>query len=393
MQKYPGVMGGKVSLPPLFSSTVDRNHLDLSWPDFSFYMPRKPHKLRTRGRLHPQMVAESAADLEIRFRSLCILATSAPPTASGSPRGARVTNEMLVNELVGHPPGTAHCALARPPPPSARPRHSWEDRTMAGSTTLWLGGPSHVWLPPGGPYAPAQFIGDHGRINSTCATINRHRQGGFQQHLCYMTFVEQCSYKYLLNRRSATRTSSSTYCYAAPSSSTCVTACRTRVLSTGCSRVYITCRWLTRKPCCDGAMAQGMTRPCGRYGRSRAHGRADIDAVSDFMAELLSQYASKQTFAVRRPLVRSKFTAKTTCGATMLEPAWMEHYLMEDNSTCIRPIPQGKNSDLLAGVEHTAARSRAVPPHMTCATLLSRTCARDGNERQLAPATHRLALT
>ena len=37
---------------------------------------------------------------------------------------------------------------------------------------------------------------DAGRINSTCATINRHRTGGFQQHLCYMTFTEQCSYKY-----------------------------------------------------------------------------------------------------------------------------------------------------------------------------------------------------
>jgi hypothetical protein len=46
------------------------------------------------------------------------------------------------------------------------------------------------------------FIGDHGRINSTCATINRHRTGGFQQHLCYMTFTEQCSYKYLLNSAS-----------------------------------------------------------------------------------------------------------------------------------------------------------------------------------------------
>ena len=33
--------------PPLFSSTVNRAHLDLPWADFSFFMPRRPHKLRT----------------------------------------------------------------------------------------------------------------------------------------------------------------------------------------------------------------------------------------------------------------------------------------------------------------------------------------------------------
>jgi hypothetical protein len=46
--KYPGATSGRVRLPPpLFSSTIDRAHFDLAWPDFSFYMPRKPHKLRT----------------------------------------------------------------------------------------------------------------------------------------------------------------------------------------------------------------------------------------------------------------------------------------------------------------------------------------------------------
>ena len=39
------------------------------------------------------------------------------------------------------------------------------------------------------------FIGDHGKIRQTCEQIGRHRTGGFQQHLCYMTFTEQCSYK------------------------------------------------------------------------------------------------------------------------------------------------------------------------------------------------------
>ena len=48
--------------PPLFSSTIDRAHFDLPWPDFSFYMPRRPHKLRTPpwSKLHPQMLRESA---------------------------------------------------------------------------------------------------------------------------------------------------------------------------------------------------------------------------------------------------------------------------------------------------------------------------------------------
>ena len=48
--------------PPLFSSTVNRAHVDLPWPDFSFYMPRKSHKLRTPPwrSLHPQMLNQSS---------------------------------------------------------------------------------------------------------------------------------------------------------------------------------------------------------------------------------------------------------------------------------------------------------------------------------------------
>ena len=39
------------------------------------------------------------------------------------------------------------------------------------------------------------FIGDHGKITKTCHQIGRERKGGYQKHLCYMTFTEQCSYK------------------------------------------------------------------------------------------------------------------------------------------------------------------------------------------------------
>ena len=63
---YPGVPvagGGGGLPPPLFSSTIDSAHLDLAWVDFSFYMPRRPHKLRTPpwSRLQPQMLEQSAA--------------------------------------------------------------------------------------------------------------------------------------------------------------------------------------------------------------------------------------------------------------------------------------------------------------------------------------------
>jgi hypothetical protein len=59
--KYPGGAVGALP-PPLFSSTINRGHVDLPWADFSFYMPRKSHKLRTPpwSELHPKMIRESA---------------------------------------------------------------------------------------------------------------------------------------------------------------------------------------------------------------------------------------------------------------------------------------------------------------------------------------------
>ena len=35
------------------------------------------------------------------------------------------------------------------------------------------------------------FIGDHRKIKRTCEEMGLHRKGGFQQHLCYMTFTQQ----------------------------------------------------------------------------------------------------------------------------------------------------------------------------------------------------------
>ena len=146
MDKYPGsIPRGNVKAqlpPPLFSSTVDRAHLDLAWPDFSFYMPRRPHKLRTPpwSKLHPRMLEQSAA---LRWEDKVSLAVHTGNV--GSPYRKRLAAEAVIS--------------------------------------------------PGEILVNELFIGDHGRINSTCAQINRHRTGGYQKHLCYMTFTEQCSYK------------------------------------------------------------------------------------------------------------------------------------------------------------------------------------------------------
>ena len=45
-------------------------------------------------------------------------------------------------------------------------------------------------------------IGDHGKIRNTCKQLGIHTKGGFQQHKCFMPFIDQCSYKYLLNSAS-----------------------------------------------------------------------------------------------------------------------------------------------------------------------------------------------
>ena len=128
--------------PPLFSSTVNRGCVDLPWADFSFYMPRKSHKLRTPpwSVLQPRMMRQSAG---VRWEDKIELAMHTGNV--GSPYRKKLAavakdnaDTMLVNEL---------------------------------------------------------FIGDHGKITKTCHQIGRERKGGYQKHLCYMTFTEQCSYK------------------------------------------------------------------------------------------------------------------------------------------------------------------------------------------------------
>ena len=154
--KYPGIARSKVSgqatidlPPPLFSSTISRHHLDLPWLDFSFFMPRKPHKLRTPpwSKLHPRLVEQGGS---VRWEDKVELAmhtgnVGSPFRQALAAAARRYPSTMLVNEL---------------------------------------------------------FIGDHGKIRKTCEDLGLHRQGGFQQHKCYMTFAQQCSYKYLLQSAS-----------------------------------------------------------------------------------------------------------------------------------------------------------------------------------------------
>ena len=95
---------GAASLPPpLFSSTVNRAHFDLPWPDFSFYMPRKPHKLRTPpwSKLHPQMLRESST---VEWATKIPLAVHTGNVGSAyrkrlAEEAKRSPNEILVNEL------------------------------------------------------------------------------------------------------------------------------------------------------------------------------------------------------------------------------------------------------------------------------------------------------
>lgn len=89
--------------PPLFSSTTNRGHLDLPWLDFSFFMPRGDHKLRTPpwSVLHGSMLQQSAT---LRWSEKIELAMHTGNV--GSPFRKRLVaaaaanpGEILVNEL------------------------------------------------------------------------------------------------------------------------------------------------------------------------------------------------------------------------------------------------------------------------------------------------------
>jgi len=290
--------------------------LDLAWPDFSFYMPKKPHKLRTPpwSKLHPQMLRESST---VEWATKIPLAVHTGNVGSAyrkrlAEEARRSPNEILVNEL---------------------------------------------------------FIGDHGKIKSTCAQLGLHRKGGFQQHKCYMTFLEQCSYKYLLNSASIGYANKFKYLLLCGSVVIYVREGMQHKefyeygLVSGVHYVSVDTaadvpamvRWLKEHD--DYARAVALA------GRARM-ATLDIDAVADFMAELLKQYAKLQTFRV----TPSKGAVRIQCEDDLWrhyarDPGWMDHYVSEDNSTCITPPPVSGLGPPGWGGAYAGSKPRCVASH------------------------------
>lgn len=137
-------------LPPaIWASTTNRAVMDLPWVDFAWFFPRRPHKLRTQpwSKLHGELVAAGGTvqwgdKIELAIHTGNVMS---PWRQSLGAIAQQNPGEMLINEL---------------------------------------------------------FIGDHKKVQKTCAQLGLHKKGGFQQHKCFMTFAEQCGYKYLLNSAS-----------------------------------------------------------------------------------------------------------------------------------------------------------------------------------------------
>jgi len=292
--RYPGVTAATPQgayPPPLFSSTVNRAHLDLPWLDFSFFMPRVDHKLRTPpwATLQPQMLEQSS---HVRWEDKIELAmhtgnVGSPFRKRLSEVAAKNPKTMLVNEL---------------------------------------------------------FIGDHGKIKQTCAELGKDRQGGFQQHLCYMTFVQQCSYKYLLNSASIGYANKFKYLLLCGSTVIYVQDGMTHKefyeygLLPGVH--YVTVPTAADVPAMVEALKKNdsYARAVAEAGRARL-AALDVAAITDFMAELLTGYSQRQAFRV----TPGKGAARIDCEDDLWrhyarDANFLRHYHVEDNSTCVHPI-------------------------------------------------------
>jgi len=173
--------------------------------------------------------------------------------------------------------------------------------------------------------------------------MGRHRRGGYQQHLCYMTFEEQCSYKYLLNSASIGYANKFKYLLLCGSVVIYVRDGMSHkefyeygllpgvhyVSVPDAKAVPAMVRWLRNH--------DSYARAVAMAGRARM-ATLTVDAVADFTAELLRQYAAKQVF---QPAVGAG-AVQINCEDDLWrhyarDPGWMAHYLMEDNATCIHP--------------------------------------------------------
>ena len=185
------------------------------------------------------------------------------------------------------------------------------------------------------------FIGDHGKIKRTCRELGLDKKGGYQKHKCYMKFEEQCSYKYLLNSASigyANKLKSILLC------GSVVLYVRDGMrhkefyeygLLPGVHYVAVDraedvpamVRWLREHDDYARAVAQA--------GRARMSS-LDVGALTDFMAEVFTQYARRQTFSVRP----QPGSVRIECEDDLwrhyaLSREWAHQYMMRDNSTCL----------------------------------------------------------
>jgi len=303
--------------PPLFSSTINRAHLDLPWLDFSFFMPRRDHKLRTPpwSVLHPKMVRESAS---VRWEDKIELAmhtgnTMSPFRQKVVAAAKKRPDTMLVNEL---------------------------------------------------------FIGDHNKIKKTCHELGLERKGGYQAHKCYMTFTEQCSYKYLLNSASIGYANKFKY-----------------LLLCGSVVIYVQ-DGMSHKEFYEHGLLPGvhyvsvptandvpamveMLRRNDSYARAVAQaGRARMSALdsaeaSKFLAELLTGYSKLQTFKVRPHPGSARIDCEDDLWRHYARETWfLGKYLMRDNATCIHPIrPSASLGPPGWGGAYNGSKVRCVASH------------------------------
>ena len=351
-KRWPGSSGfgsasGDGRLPPaIFASTINRAVFDLPWLDFAWFFPTRPHKLRTPpwSKLHPSLLAAGGS---VRWEDKIELAmhtgnVGSPYRKILSEQARRSPQEVLVNEL---------------------------------------------------------FIGDHGKIRSTCAQLGLHRKGGFQQHKCYMTFAEQCGYKYLLN--------SASIGYANKFKS---------LLLCGSVVIYVR-EGMRHKEFYEYGLVSGVhyvsvdtaadvpamvhwlkehddyARAVALAGRARMS-TLDVSALTEFMAETLKAYASRQGF---RPRVQAG-AVRIDCADDLwrhysLSKPWMEAYLTHDNSSCAGlpapsplpappPLPFVGSPTRHPSLPTQSRRPPALSTDMVAATRLFLPCSRRPSDSQ-----------
>jgi len=163
-----------------------------------------------------------------------------------------------------------------------------------------------------------------------------------------MTFQDQCSYKYLLN--------SASIGYANKFKSLLLCGSVVIYVREGMRHVEFYERGLVAGVHYVAVDTAADVPPMVRWLKAHddyAHavalaGRARMTALgaaglSDFMSELLSQYARRLNFRVTSP---QPGAVKIECEDDLfrhyaLSRPWLDSYLMLDNSTCVRPPPPG----------------------------------------------------